>query len=94
MAAGKKPKTKLSTKAQFKIEVGTLYDELLDVMIQRSVVDKYTLSHAVDEYLAFLGGDSKAATYLGFSVDRGVTLLEFLQGLDKRLQALIDTLEE
>lgn len=88
----KKSKTTLSTKAQFKVEVGTLYDSLLDIMVQRTSVDKYTLSHAVDEALAFLGGDPAASTYLGFSVDRGATLLEHLKSLDARLQALIDTL--
>lgn len=90
----KKSKKTLSTKAQFKIEVGTIYDHLLDVMVQRTSVDKYTLSHAADEYLAFLGGDPAAASYLGFSVDRGATLLENLKSLDGRLQALIDKLED
>lgn len=90
----KKSKTKLSSKAQFKIEVGTIYDALLDVMIQRAVVDKYTLSHAVDEYLAFLGGDSSASTYMGFSIDRGAPLIDQLKTLDARLQALIDKLGE
>ena len=76
------------------VVLGTIYRELIALMAKDQIAYKYSLSQAVDEYLAYMSGDSAASTYLGFSVETGTSLVSELEGIKEKLKAIIDAMED
>jgi len=71
-----------------------IYESLLGIIINRDLVEKYSLTTAVDEYLALLGGDSEATTYFGFETEFGPTQIDRLKAMREELDKLIDEVKE
>ena len=76
-----------------KQELGYIYSNFLSIIAQNSIVSPYSLAYAIDEYIAFLGGDSNASTYLGFTVNRGASDIQRIEGVLERLDRLVEEVD-
>jgi len=80
-------------------KLGGVYADLLGLVAQREVVDRYvgefSIAYMVDEEIAYLTGDSAATTYFGCTITQGRTsVLDRLKGMRETVQAILDGIPE